>query len=68
MKTKAKQRYQKKVVRKYVDFYPNEQNLVAYIDRQKKAGVPFATFIKCVLAMMIEAESRLGEVMNNESK
>lgn len=64
----AKQRYQKKVVRKYVDFYPTEQNLVAYVDKQKKAGVPFATLIKCLLAMMVTAESRLGEVMNDESK
>ena len=68
MKTKAKQRYQKKVVRKYVDFYPTEQNLVAYIENQKEAGVPFATLVKCLLAMMVMIDGKLKEVMNDESR
>lgn len=48
---KAKQRYQKKVTRKYVDIYPTECAIIDYINKRKAEGINFATLVKALLAL-----------------
>ena len=48
---KAKQKYQQKVIRKYVEFFPTETALLNYINERKKEGINFATLVKCLLTV-----------------
>lgn len=43
---KARERYRKKVDRKYIEFYPTESDLKARIEDRAAAGEPMATYIK----------------------
>ena len=43
---KSKKNYKTKVVRKYVEFYPTERDLIEFIEAQQAQGIPFAATVK----------------------
>lgn len=43
---KAKKKYKAKVVRKYIEIYPSELELIAIIEKLKANGVAFSTYVK----------------------
>lgn len=56
MKT-AKQRYKRRIVRKYIEFYPTDQKLLDFIEERRQAGIPFASLVKCLLTIeMVDVE------------
>lgn len=43
---KAKKKYKAKVVRKYIEIYPSETELITTIEKLKASGVAFSTYVK----------------------
>lgn len=44
--TKSKRNYKKKIVRKYVEFYPNDKYLLDIVDKMKRNNISFNHFVK----------------------
>lgn len=42
----TKKRYKAKITRKYVEFYPTEADLVAFVEEQQRRGISFASIVK----------------------
>lgn len=54
---KSKKLYKSKIVRKYVEFYPTDKELISYIEQQQRDGLSFATFVKSTIRREIGGEN-----------
>ena len=61
---KAKKNYKAKIVRKYVEFYPTESDLINFIEAQQARGVSFASIVKGFIRYYMY----LSKGANNEQK
>lgn len=56
----AQRKYKTKIIRKYIEIYPNESDLIEFIDELKKSGIPFNSYVKTLIKIIIEM-SKVGE-------
>ena len=56
----AQRKYKAKIIRKYVEIYPSESELIEFIEDLKKSGIPFNSYVKTLIKIIIEM-SKVGE-------
>ena len=56
----AQRKYKSKIIRKYVEIYPNESDLIEFIEDLKKSGIPFNSYVKTLIRIIIEM-SKVGK-------
>lgn len=55
----AKKKYKQKVIRKYVEIYPNEGILRNVMERLQRDGIAFGTYVKALI--IADELTRRGE-------
>lgn len=55
----AKKKYKQKVIRKYVEVYPNEVILRDVMERLQRDGIAFGTYVKALI--VADEFTRRGE-------
>ena len=50
----AQRKFKRKIIRKYIEIYPNESDLLEFIEDLKKSGIPFNSYVKTLIKIIIE--------------
>lgn len=56
----AQRKYKTKIIRKYVEIYPSDNDLIEFIEDLKKSGIPFNSYVKTLIRIIIEM-SKVGK-------
>ena len=56
----AQRKYKTKIIRKYIEIYPSESELIEFNKKKKKSGIPFNSYVKTLIKIIIEM-SKVGE-------
>ena len=49
----AQRKYKTKIIRKYIEIYPSESELIEFIEDLKKSGIPFNSYVKTLIKIII---------------
>lgn len=52
--TESKKKYKKKILRKYIEIYPTDCDIIDMLDLLERCGFPFQKFAKMAIKAYIE--------------